>query len=296
MDVCSSWRKGACVSWLLVLCFNHKIKLPFPLLQSKSYKATLDLCPFLFCVFSYQRKYRKESSRGRQRWHGACSITLVGKCYEIWDCSTWRRLRGDVNGYKYLSSECGWALFSGAQQQVKGQHAETGTQGLPSEHKEDFFTVRVIEYWNKMLREAVESPSLEIFSTSLDTFLCNLTVGNYSSRGLEEMISRVFSSPYDFVILKQNNDKWERLGQKSNKILKFRLSYRMLNVCSHPNSQYLRGHRCSGLGGPWTFNAFDPMYVSKCILKEYVKKESQLWKLHECETEKYSAVPDIRVS
>lgn len=87
-----------------------------------------------------------------------------------------------------------------------------------------------------MLREAVESPSLEIFSTSLDTFLCNLTVGNYSSRGLEEMISRVFSSPYDFVILKQNNDKWEHLGQKSHKILKFRLSYRMLNVRSHPNS------------------------------------------------------------
>lgn len=74
------------------------------------------------------------------------------------------------------------------------------------------------------------------------------------------------------------------------------MSWRVLNICGHPNSQYLRGHGCSVLGGLGKFNAFDPMYVSKCILKEYVKKESQLWKLHECETEKYSAMPDIRFS
>ena len=36
------------------------------------------------------------------------------------------------------------------------------------------FTVRVAEHWNRLPREAVEAPSVEIFITCLDSFLCNL--------------------------------------------------------------------------------------------------------------------------
>ena len=36
-----------------------------------------------------------------------------------------------------------------------------------------FFTVMVTEHWNRLHREAVESPSLEIFKTHLDTYLCD---------------------------------------------------------------------------------------------------------------------------
>ena len=40
--------------------------------------------------------------------------------------------------------------------------------------RKNFFTLRVTEPWNRLPREVVESPSLEIFQTHLDKVLCSL--------------------------------------------------------------------------------------------------------------------------
>jgi len=40
--------------------------------------------------------------------------------------------------------------------------------------RKNFFPLSVTEPWNRLPREVVESPSLEIFNTRLDKVLCSL--------------------------------------------------------------------------------------------------------------------------
>ncbi|KFR01579.1 hypothetical protein N306_12701, partial [Opisthocomus hoazin] len=40
--------------------------------------------------------------------------------------------------------------------------------------RKKFFTLRVVRHWNRLPREAVDSPSLEVFKARLDEALSNL--------------------------------------------------------------------------------------------------------------------------
>ena len=40
--------------------------------------------------------------------------------------------------------------------------------------RKKFFAMRVVRYWNRLLREAVDAHSLEVFKAKLDGALCNL--------------------------------------------------------------------------------------------------------------------------
>ena len=103
---------------------------------------------------------------------------------ESWVTWIWllekRRLRRDLlNVYKYLKGGGRQTdearLFSVV---CRDRTRSNGLKLEPSKFhtnmQKNFFMVRVTEHWNRLPREAMKSPSMELFKTQLDAYLCNL--------------------------------------------------------------------------------------------------------------------------
>lgn len=83
--------------------------------------------------------------------------------------------RRPINIYKNLKGECQgdgvrqWCVFHGIGQEAK---AETNAEDVTARHEEEL--LYSAGDWNKLIKEVVESPSVEIFENHLDTIPCKV--------------------------------------------------------------------------------------------------------------------------
>jgi len=127
----------------------------------------------LFPATDLKRRRRKEGEIKRNR--GLEQLSCEERLREL---GLFSLEKAERVPYKYLKRGCqedGARLFSAVRSdRTRGNRHKLKQRKSQLNTGKNFFTLRVTEHWNRLPREVVESPSLQLLKTHLDKVLCSL--------------------------------------------------------------------------------------------------------------------------